>query len=89
METLNEIKLQARVEELERSVASLENKIFHVKQSLSKNIEILKKHHNSHLEMVNDNPDSEYFRGLASDSKFQIELAEMSEHHILQILLYF
>ena len=89
METLNEIKLQSRVEELERSVAALENKIFHVKQSLSKNVDLLKQHHNNHLEMVYKNPNSEYFRGLASDSKFQIELAEMSEHHILQILLYF
>ena len=89
MKTLNEIKLQARVEELERSVAALENKIFHVKQALSKNVEILKKHHKSHLEMVKENPNSEYFKGLASDSKFQIEIAEMNEHHILQILLYF
>ena len=89
MKTLNEIKLQARVEELEKSVAALENKIFHVKQSLSKNVDLLKQHHKSHLEMVKENPNSEYFRGLASDSKFQIELAEMSEHHILQILLYF
>ena len=89
MKTLNEIKLQSKVTELERSVAALENKIYHVKQALSKNVEILKKHHKSHLEMVKENPNSEYFRGLASDSKFQIELAEMSEHHILQILLYF
>lgn len=85
MENLNEIK----VEELEKKVASLENKIFHVKQALAKNVEILKKHHKSHLEMVKENPNSEYFKGLASDSRFQIEIAEMNEHHILQILLYF
>jgi hypothetical protein len=82
MKTINEI-------ELENKVAALENKIFHVKQALSKNIDLLKKHHKSHLEMVKENPNSDYFKGLASDSKFQIELAEMNEHHILQILLYF
>lgn len=81
--------LQARVEELEKSVAALENKIFHVKQALAKNVDILKQHHKSHLQMVNENPNSDYFKGLASDSKFQIEIAEMNEHHILQILLYF
>jgi hypothetical protein len=77
------------MENLQKKVDSLENKIFHVKQALSKNIEILKKHHKSHLEMVNENPNSEYFKGLASDSKFQIEIAEMNEHHILFILLHF
>ena len=77
------------MENLQKKVDSLENKIYHVKQALSKNVEILKKHHINHLEMVYKNPNSEYFRGLASDSKFQIELAEMNEHHILQILLYF
>lgn len=81
--------LQARVEDLEKSVAALENKIFHVKQALAKNVDILKQHHENHLEMVNEYPNSEYFKGLASDSKFQIEIAEMNEHHILQILLYF
>jgi hypothetical protein len=89
METLNEIKLQARVTELERSVAALEKKIFNVKKSVSKNVEILKRHHKSHLQMINDNPDSEYLKGLASDSEFQIKMAEMNEEHILQILLYF
>lgn len=89
MENLNEIKLQAKVEELEKSVAALENKIFHVKQALAKNVDILKQHHENHLKMVEENPNSEYFKGLASDSKFQIEIAEMTEHHILQILLYF
>lgn len=81
--------LQARVEELEKSVVALENKIFHVKQALAKNVDILKQHHKNHLKMVEENPNSEYFKGLASDSKFQIEIAEMNEHHILQILLYF
>lgn len=89
METLNEIKLQSRVTELERSVAALEKKIFNVKKSVSKNVEILKRHHKSHLQMINDNPDSEYLKGLASDSEFQIKMAEMNEEHILQILLYF
>lgn len=89
MENINEIKMQLKIQELERTVASLENKIYHVKQALSKNIEILKQHHKSHLEMVEKNQNSEYFKGLASDSKFQIEIAEMNEHHILQILLYF
>jgi len=77
------------MENLQKKVDALENKIFHVKQALSKNIEILKKHHKSHLEMVKENPNSEYFKGLASDSKFQIEIAEMNEHHILFILLHF
>lgn len=77
------------MENLQKKVDSLENKIYHVKQALSKNIEILKKHHKSHLEMVKENPNSEYFKGLASDSKFQIELAEMNEEHILFILLHF
>ena len=77
------------MENLQKKVDALENKIYHVKQALSKNIEILKKHHNSHLEMVKEYPNSEYFKGLASDSKFQIEIAEMNEHHILQILLHF
>ncbi|CAB4153469.1 hypothetical protein UFOVP627_9 [uncultured Caudovirales phage] len=89
METLNEIKLQSRVTELEKSVAALEKKIFNVKKSVSKNVEILKRHHKSHLQMINDNPDSEYLKGLASDSEFQIKMAEMNEEHILQILLYF
>ena len=77
------------MENLQKKVDSLENKIYHVKQALSKNVEILKKHHKNHLEMVKENPNSEYFKGLASDSKFQIEIAEMNEHHILQILLHF
>lgn len=89
METLNEIKLQSRVEELEKSVAALENKIFHVKQALAKNVDILKQHHKNHLQMVEENPNSEYFKGLASESQFQLELAQMNEEYILQILLYF
>ena len=89
MGTLNEIKLQVRVNELERTVTALENKIFNVKKSVSKNVEILKRHHKSHLQMINANPDSEYLKGLASDSEFQIKMAEMNEEHILQILLYF
>ena len=89
MKTINEIELQLRVEELERSVTALENKISNVKQALSKNVDLLKKHHNAHLEMVKENPNSDYFKGLASESKFQIELAQMNEEYILQILLYF
>lgn len=81
--------LQSRVEELEKSVATLENKIFHVKQALAKNVDILKNHHNFHLEMIKENPDSVYFKGLASESQFQLELAQMNEEYILQILLYF
>jgi len=89
MKTINEIELQLRINELERSVNALENKISNVKESISKNIGILKKHHNAHLEMVKENPDSVYFQGLASESKFQLELAQMNEEYILQILLYF
>ena len=89
MKTINEIELQLRINELERSVTALENKISNVKESISKNIGILKKHHNAHLEMVKENPDSVYFQGLASESKFQLDLAQMNEEYILQILLYF
>ena len=89
MKTINEIELQLRINELERSVNALENKIINVKESISKNIGILKKHHNFHLEMIKENPDSVYFQGLASESKFQLELAQMNEEYILQILLYF
>lgn len=85
MENLNELKIK----ELENTISSLDYKIFNVKESISKNIEILKKHHQSHLEMIKENPDSDYLKGLASNSKFQLEIAEMNEHHILQILLYF
>lgn len=89
MKTINEIVLENRLTAAEGKISALENKISNVKESISKNIGILKKHHNFHLEMVKENPDSVYFQGLASESKFQLELAQMNEEYILQILLYF
>lgn len=88
MENLDKNKLNEIIYELENKVTMLEMKIFHTKESIRKNIELLKKRHNDHLEMVKNNPNSDYFKGLESGSKFHLEMAQLNEEHILQILLY-